>query len=54
MALIVNNVAGSPSNKYSWLEWDASSMIGKFIAFPQRSEIPEEINERSIVELHSK
>ncbi|WP_243518624.1 MULTISPECIES: 30S ribosomal protein S4 [unclassified Candidatus Cardinium] len=54
MALIVNNVGSNPSNKYSWLEWDASSMVGKFLAFPQRSEIPEEINERSIVELHSK
>lgn len=54
MALIVNNVANNPSNKYSWLEWDPSLMVGKFLAFPQRSEIPEEINERSIVELHSK
>lgn len=54
MALIVHNVATNPSNKYSWLEWDPSLMVGKFLAFPQRSEIPEEINERSIVELHSK
>ena len=54
MALIVHNVANNPSNKYNWLEWDASLMVGKFLAFPQRSEIPEEINERSIVELHSK
>jgi len=54
IALIVHNVANSPSNKYSWLEWDPLLMVGKFLAFPQRSEIPEEINERSIVELHSK
>ena len=54
IALIVYNIANSPSNKYSWLEWDPSLMVGKFLAFPQRSEIPEEINERSIVELHSK
>lgn len=54
MALIVQNIAANPSNKYSWLEWDPSLMAGKFLAFPQRSEIPEEINERSIVELHSK
>lgn len=54
ITFIANNVAHNPSNKYNWLEWDASSLTGKFLAFPQRSEIPEEINERSIVELHSK
>lgn len=54
MNLIVTNVGNNPSNKYRWLEWDASSMVGKFVALPQRSEIPEKINERSIVELYSK
>ncbi|WP_339044293.1 30S ribosomal protein S4 [Cardinium endosymbiont of Tipula unca] len=54
MNLIVANVANNSSNKYKWLEWDASSMVGKFVALPQRSEIPEKINERSIVELYSK
>ena len=54
MTLILNNVASNRSNKYSWLEWDALSIAGRFLNFPKRSEIPEEINERSIVELHSK
>jgi len=29
-------------------------MCGKFINYPEREEIPEEINEQAIVELYSK
>ncbi|MDD9139616.1 MAG: 30S ribosomal protein S4 [Candidatus Cardinium sp.] len=54
MEVITTNVANHPSTKYNWLEWDAPSMVGKFVTFPQRSDIPEKINERSIVELYSK
>lgn len=54
MSVIVSNVSRSVDNKYSWLEWDSSLMVGKFICCPQRSEIPEKINESSIVELYSK
>ncbi|MBO6116948.1 MAG: 30S ribosomal protein S4 [Bacteroidales bacterium] len=39
---------------YSWLDWDNSKMEGKFNNYPQRSDIPENINEQSIVELYSK
>ena len=41
-------------NKYSWLEWDENQMAGKFTNLPERSEIPENINEQLIVELYSK
>lgn len=40
--------------KYSWLEWDNNQMMGKILALPPRGEIPEKINEQSIVELYSK
>lgn len=40
--------------KYSWLEWDNNQMMGKILALPLRGEIPEKINEQSIVELYSK
>lgn len=40
--------------KYSWLEWDASKCAGKYASVPERSEIPEPINEQLIVELYSK
>jgi small subunit ribosomal protein S4 len=41
-------------NQYPWLEWDGGSMIGKFIAYPERENIPENIKEQLIVELYSK
>ncbi|MEM7382752.1 MAG: 30S ribosomal protein S4 [Bacteroidota bacterium] len=40
--------------KYPWLAWDHKQMRGKLIALPTREEIPEKINEQSIVELYSK
>jgi len=40
--------------QYSWLEWDNSMMTGKFMNFPPREEIPENIKEQLIVELYSK
>lgn len=40
--------------KYPWLAWDPKHMKGKIIALPKREEIPEKINEQSIVELYSK
>jgi len=41
-------------NPYSWLEWDSSLMAGKFVNYPEREEIPENIKEQLIVELYSK
>ena len=40
--------------QHPWLEWDGSSLTGKFIAFPERENIPENIKEQLIVELYSK
>ena len=40
--------------KYSWLEWDAAKCAGKYASLPERTEIPETINEQLIVELYSK
>lgn len=50
---IVNSVSGSV-NKYPWLDLDKSTMVGKFINRPERSQIPENIKEQLIVELYSK
>ncbi len=50
---IVSSVSGS-ANKYPWLEFDRSSMSGRFINRPERSQIPENIKEQLIVELYSK
>ncbi len=39
---------------FSWLEVDRQEMKGKFIDYPNREEIPENIEEQLIVELYSK
>ncbi len=44
----------SGHSNYAWLEWDISLMTGKFMNVPERTEIPENINEQLIVELYSK
>ena len=51
---ITNSVAGRRINKHSWLEWDANNLTGKFLNYPNRDEIPENIKENLIVELYSK
>jgi small subunit ribosomal protein S4 len=53
LEVIVNSLSGRV-NPYSWLEWDAVMMSGKFLNVPMRSEIPENIKEQLIVELYSK
>ncbi len=40
--------------KYSWLEFNAETLSGKFLNVPTRTEIPENINEQLIVDLYSK
>jgi small subunit ribosomal protein S4 len=54
LEVISTSLNNSSVQKYSWLEWDDSSMQGKFINVPERSEIPENIKEQLIVELYSK
>ena len=52
---VIQNALGSTQrSRFSWIEWDASSMSGKFMQKPERAEIPENINEQLIVELYSK
>lgn len=54
LEVVTDSVAGRKINKYSWLEWDANTLTGKFLNFPERSDIPENIKEQLIVELYSK
>ena len=51
---VIQASLAASANKYSWLEWDANSLSGKFLNVPVRAEIPETINEQLIVELYSK
>ena len=49
----INTSMGAGSN-YSWIEFNPTAMEGKFVTFPERTQIPENIKEQLIVELYSK
>ena len=51
---VIQDSLNAAVGKYPWLEWDAAKCAGKFASLPERSEIPETINEQLIVELYSK
>jgi small subunit ribosomal protein S4 len=51
---ITTSLSARNARQFTWLEWDANLMAGKFIAAPQRDQIPEKIQEQLIVELYSK
>ena len=53
LEVIANSVEGR-SNQYNWLEWDSKTLTGKFLNYPERENIPENIKEQLIVELYSK
>ncbi len=40
--------------KFSWIDWNETTMEGTFIAYPERESVPENIKEQLIVELYSK
>lgn len=52
LEIVTNAIASRQS--FPWLEWDEERFAGKFISYPERSDIPENINEQLIVELYSK
>jgi small subunit ribosomal protein S4 len=51
---VITEALASRSNKFSWLDWDEEKKQGKFMNYPPREEIPENIREQLIVELYSK
>lgn len=51
---VIVNALGSQGSQYPWLEWDLGMMTGKFMNYPEREQIPENIREQLIVELYSK
>ena len=48
---IISNAVSGAVNKHAWLDFDRSSLSGKFLSRPERSQIPENIKEQLIVEL---
>jgi small subunit ribosomal protein S4 len=53
LEMITESLTGR-SNQFSWMEWDQGMMTGKFMNYPDRADIPENIREQLIVELYSK
>ncbi|MDD2205002.1 MAG: 30S ribosomal protein S4 [Bacteroidales bacterium] len=51
---VITNSLASAGARLPWLEWDETSLSGKFMCYPEREDIPENINEQLIVELYSK
>ncbi|MCB0523706.1 MAG: 30S ribosomal protein S4 [Saprospiraceae bacterium] len=54
---VITTQVGAKTNtarQFGWLEWNPDQMQGIFLAYPQRDQIPEKINEQLIVELYSK
>jgi small subunit ribosomal protein S4 len=51
---ITTSLSVRNSRQFSWLEWNASEMVGMLVSTPERDQIPEKIQEQLIVELYSK
>lgn len=54
LVAITDSLAGRSSRNFNWLEWSAAELTGKFLTYPEREAIPENIQEQLIVELYSK
>ncbi|MEZ4887381.1 MAG: 30S ribosomal protein S4 [Chitinophagales bacterium] len=53
LELITSSIS-QKGKRFSWIEWNDEKMEGRFIAIPNRDEIPENIEDQLIVELYSK
>ena len=54
LEVVKDSLGSALKSRYSWLEWNAGDLSAKFLNRPERTEIPETINEQLIVELYSK
>jgi len=51
---VINESQARRGKSFPWLQWNANDKAGKFLDFPERDQIPENIKEQLIVELYSK
>ncbi len=51
---VISTYVSAANNSYPWMDFDKTNMTGKFIAIPERIQIPENIKEQLIVELYSR
>lgn len=53
LELITNSVAASKTT-FEWIQFDGNKLEGKYLDYPKRDAIPENISDHLIVELYSK
>jgi small subunit ribosomal protein S4 len=51
---VAEAITSSRVKNYSWLELNKTELKGKFLHYPERADVPENIQERLIVELYSR
>lgn len=51
---VVTNSNSVNNQRYNWLDVDKNNITGKFLSYPEREDVPENIEERLIVELYSR
>ncbi len=54
LEIVNHSMKSSNPKRYSWIEVDRTQLSGKFLHYPERADIPENIQERLIVELYSR
>lgn len=54
LEVVNTSISQSGNKRYSWLDVDKANFTGRFLNYPERSDIPEKITEQLIVELYSK
>lgn len=50
----INTSLASRGSRFAWIEVNKQDLAGKFLSYPDRESIPENIQERLIVELYSR
>jgi small subunit ribosomal protein S4 len=50
----ISHSLSANNKKFDWLDFDRTSLTGRYIQHPERQQIPENIKEQLIVELYSK
>jgi len=51
---VIQESLSNSKSVHEWMTWNSEKMQGTLVNIPERSQIPEKINEQFIVELYSK
>ncbi|NGZ90364.1 30S ribosomal protein S4 [Psychroflexus maritimus] len=51
---VIEDSLANNKQVYEWMSWNSEKMEGTYVSVPERTQIPENINEQYIVELYSK